>query len=463
MRTGSVSSDLLRSADYRLNGGFFLSEDQQALLRLERVCGADAEQVADVALRVFKGGLFRKIEASGPDHGRPYVSAKDLERVLVENSGYISHLHGRLLDSLSLDEGVVLVTCSGMNLGKAILVRRDMAGLCASGDLIRVVPDAERIGAGYLYAYLSTKFARVAIRRQIYGGNIKHVDPAHVAQVPVPRFGSDFEATIDGRILEAAALRAAAVDLLSDADRQFSELCDLTRLEDARTWAFGTSTVSSSEIGLRFDATYHSRAAVEAQSALKQSTVTVKPLREVVRRYFKPPMFKRLWVDSGEYGPAFVSGNDAYRVRPTEQRYVSWRTPNVTDFIVEKGWLLFQGAGQVYGLFGTPLLVHGWLDGAFVADDMYRLVPKSLEDGGFLYALLASNIGQALLRRQASGNSIPRVWDPHIEDMVVPWPDEEVRRQVGSVVWSAFDKITSARALEDQAFQELENAIQGGD
>jgi len=102
-----------------------------------------------------------------------------------------------------------------------------------------------------------------------------------------------------------------------------------------------------------------------------------------LRGYFKPPMFKRLWVADSTYGPQFVSGNDAYRFEAEELRYVSVKTPHFDEFILKRGWVVFQAAGQIYGLFGQPLLVVGWLENLFCADDVYRLVPHNELDGAF--------------------------------------------------------------------------------
>ncbi len=101
---------------------------------------------------------------------------------------------------------MVLVTCSGMSLGRAIMVRGSMEGLCASHDLIRIEADASKLPLGYLYAFLRSRHGYVAMRRQIYGGNIKHIEPHHVGAVGVPRLGDVFEDRIGKEIDESIKL-----------------------------------------------------------------------------------------------------------------------------------------------------------------------------------------------------------------------------------------------------------------
>ena len=143
-------------------------------------------------------------------------------------------------------------------------------------------------------------------------------------------------------------------------------------------------------------------------------------------------------------------------------RYVSFRTPKFDEFILEEGSVIFQAAGQIYGLFGRPIYVSGWLTGLFAADDLYRLVPYTKSDGGYLYAFLRTAVGQVLLKRQACGNSIPRIWDPHMRDISIPWPDESHRDEIGNAVIAAHDRIEQARLAEAKAIALVEAAIKKG-
>ena len=171
-------------------------------------------------------------------------------------------------------------------------------------------------------------------------------------------------------------------------------------------------------------------------------------------------MFKRLWVNSSEYGRQFVSGVDAYRFQAETIRYVSNRTPKFDEFVLKEGMVIFQAAGQISGLFGRPLLVVGWLEDLFAADDLYRLVPQTLEDSAYLYGFFRTPHGQVLLKRQACGNSIPRIWDPQIRDVFVPWPDEGVRAELGAGFLVAHRQIEEARRAEDEALSLVERAIE---
>ena len=462
MRTGIVSFLELDAAGKRLNGGYFLSEDEEAM-RLLRRWTDRTDKIEDLTKPggVFSGGIFRIVSASDPSRGRPYVSAKDLVQSQITPSTHLSLSMVSLLSTLEIHEGMILVTCSGMNLGKAIWTRRDMAGLCALGDLIRIVPDRQEIAPGYLYAYLSSRFGWASIRKLIYGGHIKHIEPRAVSRIQVPRLPSRTEQAVHELVEKAANLRARAAEAMSSTVLDLPEIVGLRPLEVGDVARFSISQVKYSHLEMRLDAPYHCAAALEVETQLDACVHPVEFLPDVLSSYFKPPLFKRLWVDGPEHGRQFVSRSDAYRYDAESKRYISNKTPNFEQFILERGWVVFQAAGQISGLFGQPLLVCGWLEDLFCADDMYRLVPRSEVDGAYLFAFLRTPHGQVLLKRQACGKSIPRVWDPHMRKVRVPWPRERVREQIAEVILTAHREIEEARQAEQQAVRVVEKAIKG--
>ena len=190
MRVGSVLSAVVYENRCRLTGGFHLSENQLASTALQRWNG-NSDSLASLCLDggLFRGPIFKRVFVEAGAGSRPYVSAKDLERLRVRPPNNLAAIHGPLLERLALHPETIVLTCSGMNLGTAIWVRGDMGNLCGTHDLIRVICNSEKIGAGYLYLFLASVYGRTAIRQQIYGGNIKHIEPEQMrpSEQEVPR------------------------------------------------------------------------------------------------------------------------------------------------------------------------------------------------------------------------------------------------------------------------------------
>src|SRR5690349_4359345 len=147
MRVGSVESRDVVAHGARLNGGFHLAEDQQAWRALSAIPTKRKTRIEDVChdRGVFRGPIFTRTFCTDPTLGRPYVSPAELERAEIRSDRYLAASHGELLAELELRRGMILVTCSGMSLGRAIMVRESMEGLCASHDLIRIEADANKV------------------------------------------------------------------------------------------------------------------------------------------------------------------------------------------------------------------------------------------------------------------------------------------------------------------------------
>ena len=86
-------------------------------------------------------------------------------------------------------------------------VRPDMDGMWSfSEHVMNVVPDPDRILPGYLYAFLSSKFGVPLVVGGTYGAIIQHIEPHHIANLPVPRLGEKIETRVHRLIQEAAEL-----------------------------------------------------------------------------------------------------------------------------------------------------------------------------------------------------------------------------------------------------------------
>lgn len=464
MKTKSVPSSWMERDGRRLDCNPYMSGALEAkvLLKSMQARKDKLQTLTKYGISgIFHAGRIKRIWVHSAEQGRPFLSSTDILQAQLANLPFISNKAVAENPRLILHAGWTLITRSG-TIGRTAYTRPDMEEYACSEDVLRVVPDAEKIPPGYLYAYLSSKFGVPLIVGGTYGAIIQHIEPEHIADLPVPRLGKRVEEKTNELVRDAARLRSEASTELASIQMTILDVLGLPDLRKSSVSRYSVNAVAASKLNSRLDASYHCTAAARAVSAVSASRAKHAPLCDVVKRYFKPPMFKRLWVDSTQYGCQFISGNDAYRYQAESDRFVSFKTPHFQEFLLEEGTVIFQAAGQIYGLFGQPIFVSGWLNGVFGADDLYRLVPYTMNDGGFLYAFFKTAVGQILLKRQACGNSIPRVWDPHIRDTIVPWPDQLIRDDIGERVIGAHKKIERARVSEAEAIALVEAAIEKG-
>jgi len=454
MRTGTIQVTALGGEGRRLTAGFHLSEDQQAVRQLNAFPATVALATLCTGRGVFRGGIFRKIEAASADHGRPYASPKDLEQLWFQPSSYLSELHGPLLDELELREGMILVTCSGMNLGTAIWTRPDQAGLCASGDLIRVIADDQKVPPGYLYAFLGGRFGRAAIRKQIYGGNIKHVDPSHIERISVPRLRDDVEREIHAAVVRAGQLRSEATALLEEVGGEFDAL--VNEPESVRK-GLRVSIATARGLQKRMEAHFHDESVQRIRDAIAEESCTT--LGEFCSTIFLPGIFKRIHVSDPNYGALYYTGSALFRADPRPKGVLSPRTSLFEDVQMTQGEILIQAFGQEGGLTGRAVWIGRHLHESTTTHMLARLRTPSRERSAYLFGFLQSQAAYRQIIALRYGGSIPHFDEAGLATVVMPLLDDAQRRSVSERVLRAVEMRDEALDLDRGGKRRVEQAI----
>lgn len=459
----TIPSTWLIEEEHRLDCGPFVKGGVEARKTIEGL-RYPKDHLVDLTKDGINGmyhvGQDKIVWAEDEIHGMPFLRSADILKADFSNQPLISKKQVANNYLFQCPLGTTLITRSG-SIGRMAYMRSDMIDTAISQDVLKVVPDAEKVRPGYLYAFLSSKYGIPIITGGTFGSIIVHIEAENIADLPVPRLGL-IEDNVHQLIQRAADLRSSATTMIQNATSELIRALDLPPLPTKTVSNLGWSVVTSSNLRNRLDATFHCPSAMMAEDAVKNGRFSAELLSSVTSNLFKPPIFKRIWVDSEEHGRQFISGTDAYLYEANELRYVSYRTPNFDDFIVKEGWVIFQAAGQIYGLFGQPIFVSGWQNNLFCADDLYRIVPNDKVDGAYIYLFLRTPHGEVLVKRQASGNSIPRVWDPHMANFEIPWPSRDIREQFAAPVIDAHNQIKEALVTQRQAIALVERAIEEG-
>jgi len=148
---------------------------------------------------------IKPIWVDEPGYGIPFISNTNILQADLSNITLISKKTIQSHPELLIEEGWLLIPCTGP-VGSVVYCRPDMSGMACSENILRVVPNPNKIPPGYLYAYLSSKFGIALIASLAYGTTIA---AQHITDLPVPRLG-DIEGVIHDLCLTAAALRTQA-------------------------------------------------------------------------------------------------------------------------------------------------------------------------------------------------------------------------------------------------------------
>ncbi len=385
--------------------------------------------------RMFYEARFSRTYVAATPTGVPYLTGSDM--LLADLNG-VSHISRRKTENLAdliVHTGWTLMTRSG-TIGRTAYVRPEMHGMVASDDVIRLVPNADAVAPGYLFAFLTSATAQAMIRQRVYGSVVQHIEPHHIADLPVPLPDSTVQERIHGLVVRAAEARTEAGCLLDEVAAHFNAL--VPPMPSVHEHARAEGIVRRSTLNYRLDAFHHVGWAAESGG------LAGTPLGEL-GHVSRPGIVKRIYV---ERGVPFVSGIDVYQARVTFRERIRRLDAELANALVERGQILVQRSGQRYGLLGRPALVTQWMDGWATSEDLLNITLHSKEDIASVFAFLRSDVGRRAVLRSSYGTSIP-----HLN------PDGLAAVKVATCPASLASKAQSALDLREQADADEEQAI----
>ncbi|MDQ7814230.1 MAG: restriction endonuclease subunit S [Patescibacteria group bacterium] len=416
---------------------------------------------------IYNGPQFVRRYVDGEQHGVRFLTSSSMLLADLRLADLLkrSDAHSSRLAHLRLSPSMILISCSG-TIGRMSFARADMDGMWSSQDILKIVAAPKRVKPGFLYAYLSSRFGVPLVTGGTYGAIIQHLEPQHIADLPVPEAPADIQDKAHALVVRAADARTTAIGLIIAAEKRVAEAWGLgPQSADPARKAGGPDILltQASALAGRFDAHFHSspaRAADEALGRLAHS-IEVKRLGDVVESVFETPRFGRIPVEDPKYGVPFMSISDLARIDPIPSGLISKRQAVAMKAIVEDGWLILPRVGQLQGLFGHVVAVPPHLRGLGVSDNNIRVVPRSKPDSGYLFAALSTKISYWQIVRRACGTSIPYLDAARVSDVPVPWVGSDERAKIGALVNEAMALRSRARHDEREAVVLVERWIEG--
>ncbi|WP_447899783.1 methylation-associated defense system restriction endonuclease subunit S MAD5 [Stenotrophomonas sepilia] len=403
---------------------------------------------------IYNGPMFKRNYVDSAEYGVPFISSgsmllADLStlprlRRLDAESGRLSYLR--------LRPGMMMISCSG-TVGRMTYVRPDMDGVWSSQDVLKVVPNPERVPSGYLYAFLSSRYGVPLVVSGTYGAIIQHIEPEHIAELPVPRFGPVFEQEVAQLIDAAAAERVAASKHRRAALELFQAKIGWSRHADS----IARAPMASALLG-RMDA-FHYAPRVETGRASLAAHLGVR-LGDQVERVFEPNRGSRLKVTDPAFGVPFLSSSSVFELNPSAEYLISRSlTPNLEGLLVSDCDVLIPRSGQLGGIIGRAVLPLPMNVGQAGSEHLVRVRCHSPQDAAYLWAVLASGPGYWALVGTAFGSSIPSLDSSLISDLTIPWLSDLDRQQIGALAEKAVVAQNKGNELEAKAVALLEEKI----
>jgi len=468
-RARIVRSGWLEEGGRRLDCNPYMSgalEARDTLIALKAEKEPLKSLTAGHAGGIYNGPIFKRNYVESLEHGVPFITSGTM---LLSELSTLPLLRRKDAESsrlsyLRLCTGMTMISCSG-TIGRMCYVRPDMDGMWSSQDVLKVVPDETKIRPGYLFAFLSSKYGVSLVVSGTYGAIIQHIEAHHIAELPVPRFGSRKEDEIHNLVSRAADLRADATQKLADAQRLlFLALGEPSfPTQDVSEKDRLTQVIQCSDIQrtMRMEGFFYNPTAARIEKWAQSFGDKCKTLGSIADVYDTPP-FKHIYVEEGHGVPFFTSGELFDLDRAASKFLSKTKTVNLQKYILEQDWVLLARSGQLGGIIGRPQYADSGLCGASTSDHVIRVVPHGVP-GGYLFAYLYSmKVGYPLLTRTMTGHSIPALWPSQLKSLPVVLADAVEMGNISALVVAAFEEKVLATDLERQARMAVETAIGGG-
>jgi type I restriction enzyme S subunit len=340
-----------------------------------------------------------------------------------------------------------------------------MATIWSSQDVLKVDPDPDKIRAGYLYAFIASRFGEAFVKASVYGSAVKHIEPHHLVNLPVPRFDSALEQRIHDLIEESAHLRAAFQAGLVVATEDFFHSVGLPELIDYR-WhdeepdlgfvVHGVTPVTLRALNFRPRAQRLIHMLGSVPSTRLGQVCEGGTLRTGAR-------FKRIDTDE-EHGVRLVGQRQAFWVCP-EGRWIS-AAAAPSDIHQEDETILVAAHGT-FGeneVYGRSAFITGSLLKNAYSQDFVRVLSGTPEvPGAYLFALFRSNAMFRILRSISVGGKQQEYHTKLLRDMPIPLAPEADRDRIAERVRQAYRDRDRADVLEDEALSLLTAAVEGAE
>lgn len=147
-------------------------------------------------------GRFKRIYVE-EEYGVPFLGGKQIQQFDLSRIKHLSKTSHdvRIKKELTLHENMILITSSG-TIGNVVIAPKYFDGWTASQHMVRVVP-AEKMNAGYLYAYLASDYGLELIQKHIFGSVVEEIYDNDVDKIPIPLPSKSIMDKIGNPIFEA--------------------------------------------------------------------------------------------------------------------------------------------------------------------------------------------------------------------------------------------------------------------
>lgn len=441
----SVPLRELWKGDRRFEGETYLTGGYR-IRRLVESSGVPFAPMRQLA-SVWQPGRLKGI-AVPAQHGEPFFTATQVFDIRPAARKWLAAGRTHQVADRYVKPGWILVTCSG-SVGDAIVSYAPHNEVIISHDLLRVEM-IEQVQFGYLYAFLRSRFGRLMLRSSRYGNIIKHLEPEHLNEIPIPLVDEDIQKMLSSRVMKVFQLRDEAFHLVREAEMLYAAELTAGAAVEPPERGYSIASTGMFRHQRRLDAFHYNPKATTVLEVLKATGKPIEPLSAYTKKVFGVPRFKHIYVDGGI---PYLDSEDLFKINPELTKFIPGATKkDAAKYYVEKGWLLMASSGQLYGLNGNVVLADEWHENKIVSNHVLRIIPHDIPPGYLQMVLNHPQYGRPLVVRLAFGTEVPEISPEDVEDFPVIRLGAEIETEIAN-------RVERASALRLQADNEENTAV----
>jgi type I restriction enzyme S subunit len=425
-------------------------------------CKWESVPLAKLSTKAYYPGRFKRIYCEAPN-GIPFILPSQMTDVHPKAEKNISALTKCDISELRLKFGDILLTRSG-TIGSVTVVSKTLEGAVCSDDVIRVTPAANRMG--YLYVYLRSATGNTILQTTQYGSVINHIEPEHLAEMPVPNPTGEIQDKINDLIVRSFELRDQSNELVDKAtamliaELRLPPLSDFEMEQFDATAAVNNYTVKLSELAGRIDGSYHIPLVKAIAKHLKSHAAEVTTVgdKRVSKDIVLPGRFKRVYVEEGQ-GRVFFGGKQLGELDPAGKKYLSLIHHGER---IKKQLELSENMTLITcsGTIGKVMLVSRHWNNWAASQHIIRIVPADKAIAGYISVFLSSEYGHELITRFTYGSVVDEIDDRHVAQ--IPFPllkNAEAQTEINRLALQANKLRYQAYLLEQEAMTVMNDEV----
>lgn len=192
---GKVSSkEILTSINKRFEASFHISEGKDIDKYIKE--HYEWKSLGEVCSNISRPDIFKRYYVK---KGITFLGGADIFLATPDSEKRLSSKKTANIEVLMIKEGTILLPRSGT------------IGNVAWAHVIRITPN-DILRAGYVYAFLASKYGKKLIQRYIFGSVIQHVEPPHLKLIPVPIIDKKVMDDIHDKVMVYSSAMGKAIE-----------------------------------------------------------------------------------------------------------------------------------------------------------------------------------------------------------------------------------------------------------